>query len=174
MGRKNRRKSTEYHKGLGFNPKKYLNTAIYKSHKNHIIRKPKRGDIWFAELEPHHGTSVQGGCRPVLIVSNDIGNYHAETINVLPATKHMKKPDLPCHTQISLGELTDLHHHFDYSMLLAEQITTISKSQLRNYVGKVDDADAMRRINTIINRQLDLDTYEQSEAVTTEEEKNGK
>ena len=33
----------------------------------------KRGDIYYAELNPVIG-SEQGGTRPVLIISNDIGN----------------------------------------------------------------------------------------------------
>ena len=35
----------------------------------------KRGDIYYAELNPVIG-SEQGGTRPVLIISNDIGNKH--------------------------------------------------------------------------------------------------
>lgn len=36
----------------------------------------KRGDIYYAELNPVIG-SEQGGTRPVLIISNDIGNRHS-------------------------------------------------------------------------------------------------
>lgn len=36
----------------------------------------KRGDIYYAELNPVIG-SEQGGKRPVLIISNDIGNKHS-------------------------------------------------------------------------------------------------
>ena len=36
----------------------------------------KRGDIYYAELNPVIG-SEQGGTRPVLIISNDIGNKHS-------------------------------------------------------------------------------------------------
>lgn len=35
----------------------------------------KRGDIYYAELNPVIG-SEQDGTRPVLIISNDIGNKH--------------------------------------------------------------------------------------------------
>jgi len=36
-------------------------------------RKIKRGDIYYANLNPVIG-SEQGGTRPVLIISNDVGN----------------------------------------------------------------------------------------------------
>ena len=41
----------------------------------------KRGDIYYAELNPVIG-SEQGGTRPVLIISNDIGNKHSPTVNI--------------------------------------------------------------------------------------------
>ena len=36
-------------------------------------RTVRRGDIYYAKLDPHIG-SEQGGTRPVLILSNDTGN----------------------------------------------------------------------------------------------------
>ena len=36
-------------------------------------RKIKRGDIYYANLNPVIG-SEQGGSRPVLMISNDVGN----------------------------------------------------------------------------------------------------
>ena len=38
-------------------------------------RKIKRGDIYYANLNPVIG-SEQGGTRPVLIISNDVGNKY--------------------------------------------------------------------------------------------------
>ena len=38
----------------------------------------KRGDIYYADLNPVVG-SEQGGTRPVLVISNDIGNKHSPT-----------------------------------------------------------------------------------------------
>lgn len=86
---------------------------------------PSRGDIWFADLGDHTGTSVQGGCRPVLVISNDTANIHAETVNVVPLTRHLKKPGLPCHMMLDSGDVVDSKQSLDDSMLLAEQITTI-------------------------------------------------
>lgn len=38
-------------------------------------QKYHRGDIYYANLEPHLGCE-QGGIRPVLVVQNDVGNKH--------------------------------------------------------------------------------------------------
>lgn len=179
MGRKNKRKSTEYRDRLGFNPNKYIfhkpHTTSYSSaHMVHAVFKstdgafyqagriPRRGDIWFADLGDHPGTSVQGGCRPVIIVSNDIGNERAETINVLPMTRHLKRSDLPCHTELTPENVDDKQQVFDPSMILAEQITTVSKTQLRTYVGRVKNPDILESINHSVAVQLELEEHKSS------------
>ena len=117
---------------------------------------PHRGDIWFADLGSHPGTSIQAGCRPVFIVSNDIGNSYAETLNVLPMTRHLKKLGLPCHVELNPGIVKDTQQELDFSMILAEQITTISKLQLRNYVGRVEDTELLAAIEQAICEQFSL------------------
>ena len=152
----------DYQKGLGFNPRKYIRPenrlfprSAGQAAEQSLIT-PKRGEVWFADLGEHTWTSVQEGCRPVVIVSNDMGNRYADTVNVVPLTRHLKRPELPCHTKISETDLGDAKQTLDASMVLTEQITTISKCQLRNYVGRIDDPAAMDRINKAISEQLDL------------------
>ena len=159
MGRKNKRRKTEYRTRLGFNPWKYITPAeLYPEQRRYrnTRRTPQRGDIWFADLDPHAGTSVQGGCHPVLIMSNDVGNIYAETLNVLPMTRQLKKPDLPCHTELDPDAISDKHQMMDNSMILAEQITTISKDQLRNYVGRVEERNLLDAVDHAVSVQLGL------------------
>ena len=60
----------------------------------------KRGDIYYAELNPVIG-SEQGGTRPVLIISNDIGNKHSPTVIIAPITSRVHtKAKIPTHTLI--------------------------------------------------------------------------
>ena len=114
LARKNNRMQSEYHRSLGFDPKKYTTAAPATPD-----RTPQRYDIWFASLGCQPNTSVQGGTRPVIIISNDLGNAHAETVNVVPMTRHLKKPELPCHTQLDPDSVTDKHQPLDQSMVLA-------------------------------------------------------
>ena len=61
----------------------------------------KRGDIYYAELNPVIG-SEQGGTRPVLIISNDIGNKHSPTVIIAAITSRVHtKAKLPTHTPVS-------------------------------------------------------------------------
>ena len=50
-----------------------------------------RGNIYMAQLHPIQDNSVQGGCRPVIIVQNDIGNIHSPNVQVIPLTSQKKK-----------------------------------------------------------------------------------
>jgi mRNA interferase MazF len=94
--------------------------------------KIKRGDIYYAYLNPVVG-SEQGDCRPVLIVQNDAGNEHSPTVVVIPMTRNLRKNPLPTHVLIpkSCGLDTD-------SLVLAEQIRTIDRKRLSNYIGRVN------------------------------------
>lgn len=169
MGRKNKRKRNEYRDRLGFNPRKYVRYSADHDRKddrplsapiNIGMKIPKRGDIWFADLGFHPGTSVQDGCRPVLIISNDIGNRFSDTINVLPMTRHLKRQDLPCHTQIDPESIGDRRQPLETSMVLVEQVTTISKSVLKHYTGHVSDKAMEELIDQTLKRQFGLAGYE--------------
>ena len=81
----------------------------------------KRGDIYYAELNPVIG-SEQGGTRPVLIISNDIGNKHSPTVIIAAITSRVHtKAKLPTHTAVSNYEGLDKD-----SVILLEQIRTIN------------------------------------------------
>lgn len=99
----------------------------------------KRGDIFFADLDPVVG-SEQGGIRPVLVVQNNIGNRHSPTLVVLPLST-AKKHYLPTH--IHIHSSTTLPKD---SIILAEQIRTIDRSRLQSYIGSLDSG-MMNKIN---------------------------
>ena len=101
----------------------------------------KRGDIYFAELNPVQG-SEQGGMRPVLVVQNDVGNNYSPNTIVLPITSRLQKPKLPTHVALSRQE-SGLTRD---SVVLAEQIRTIDKVRLQQKVACLD-AITMNRIN---------------------------
>ena len=173
MGRKNRRAKYEYRDRLGFNPRKYIQKKKLQSEDRSLreeehrpYRTPYRGEVWFAELGNHPGTSVQDGCRPVLIISNDKGNHHASTIVVLPMTSRMKKYGLPSHVELYQSDLTNIDpgRPLEPSMILAEQVTTIAKSALRSYIGKVTGAGKLTEINNAVRAQLGIDAVESSES----------
>ena len=90
-----------------------------------------RGDIFYADLSPVVGCE-QDGTRPVLILQNDIGNRYSPTVIVCAITGKPKKP-LPTHAVIAgAGRLSR------ESFALLEQIRTIDRIRLREWIGRLD------------------------------------
>ena len=90
----------------------------------------KRGEIYFADLDPVVG-SEQGGIRPVLIIQNDLGNRFSPTVIVLPLTSSLNKAPLKTHVPVRppLGGLKRP------SLILCEQVRTLEKKRLKSRLG---------------------------------------
>ena len=92
----------------------------------------RRGDIYCADLDPVVG-SEQGGVRPVIVIQNDTGNKHSPTLIVATVTtKIRKKENMPTHLLIK-----DTPAFREASVVQLEQIRTIDKRRIDNYLGKV-------------------------------------
>ena len=96
--------------------------------KNWVYR---RGDIYLANLNPFKG-SEQGGTRPVLVLSNDIGNFYSTLITIAPITSQLKKVEQPTH--VLLENVKGLSSE---SMVCLEQIHAIDKLRILKYLGKI-------------------------------------
>lgn len=82
----------------------------------------KSGCIYWCEI-PSYSSNVLNKRRPCIIVSNDINNKGSHTVNILPLTSRIKKPELPCHVILSDG-----------NMAKAEQILTIDRDWVIDFV----------------------------------------
>lgn len=95
----------------------------------------KRGEIYLVNLDPVIG-SEQGGLRPVLIIQNDIGNRYSPTCVVAAITSRCnKKFWLPTHVPLHCTQLDK------ESVVLLEQIRTIDRKRIGQYIGKIDESD---------------------------------
>ena len=104
-------------------------------------RKIRRGDMYYANLYIGVG-SEQIGYRPILIIQNDIGNKHSKTVIATIITGQTKsKPKMPTHCFIKAQQGLGRD-----SLVLLEQIRTIDKSRLREYIGTLDN-ESMSKIN---------------------------
>ena len=83
----------------------------------------RRGDVYYADLSPVVG-SEQGGVRPVVVVQNDKGNKYSKTIIIAP---------IPTHVIFSDSSLSYV------SMILCEQLRTIDKKRLGQWICTLDD-----------------------------------
>lgn len=97
----------------------------------HIKSFPRRCEIWrVVDRDKNHngsddkrifGSSLQGGTRYCIIVSNDTGNKHAPVVEVVYTTT-AKKHDIPTHFQVNSTPKP--------STVLCEQITPVAKKDL--------------------------------------------
>ena len=110
----------------------------------------RRGDIFLAVLDPVFG-SEQGGTRPVVILQNDTGNRYSPTLIVAPMTSHTwKKVGFPTHSYVAARE--GLLHP---SIVMLEQITTIDKGRIIEFMGQLDKAE-MKQIDRAVEVSLGL------------------
>ena len=112
----------------------------------------KRGEIYYADLSPAIG-SEQDGIRPVIILQNDMGNKHSPTTIVAAITSSKSKHHLPTHVRIMEDILKS------DSIVLLEQIRTIDKCRLGEYVGKVSKT-TMGKIDHAIIPSLGIKVME--------------
>ena len=110
----------------------------------------RRGEIYFADLDPHYG-SEQGGKRPVIVIQNNTGNKFAPTVIVAAVTsKVSKKPNQPTHVLIEKNPAFSRP-----SVVLLEQIFTIDKERIQRLLGQTTP-DEMYQINEALMNSLDL------------------
>ncbi|MDN6640557.1 MAG: type II toxin-antitoxin system PemK/MazF family toxin [Tetragenococcus sp.] len=121
----------------------------------------KRGEVYYADLSPIVG-SEQGGVRPVLIISNDLGNYFSPTIIVAAVTAKMEKSNLPTHIDI---EKTNKGLDKD-SVILLEQIRTIDKTRLKEKVCTLED-ETMEKANEALKISVGIDVVVNEEGLST-------
>lgn len=110
----------------------------------------RRGEIYFADLDPHYG-SEQGGKCPVIVIQNNTGNKFAPTVIVAAVTsKVSKKPNQPTHVLIEQNPAFSRP-----SVVLLEQIFTIDKERIQRLLGQTTP-DEMYQINEALMNSLDL------------------
>ncbi len=124
-----------------------------------------RGQMYYAGLDPVQG-SEQGGTRPVLVLQNDAGNHFSTTLIVAPITGRVKKMAQPTH--VAIPPRFGLPYR---SMAMLEQLRTIDRIRLGDYVGCVDGG-LMARIDEALQISVGLKAVQadQLKEETTEAE----
>ncbi len=109
-----------------------------------------RGDIYYANMEPHVG-SEQGGERPVVVLQNDMGNKHSSTLIIATLTSKVdKKLNLPTHVLLDQNPGLKVP-----SIVQLEQIFTIDKRRVQRFAGQTS-SEEMDRIETALKISLGM------------------
>lgn len=121
----------------------------------------RRGQVYCINLGQPVG-SEQGGRRPCVIIQNNAGNEHSQTVIIAPMTASGKKY-LPTHVETT-NEDKKL---FIGSIILTEQIQTIDKSRIEEFVCNLSE-NTMRKVDEAIHISLALNKEEKEEAELNE------
>lgn len=107
-----------------------------------------RGQVWFRNTEIPVMGSVQRTKRPVLIIGNNVESHHLSTLQVAPITKQKKDP---------FQSYVVFYFNNIRATVLVNQITTISKFELSDYMYDVGD-DIMDKVEAAIMYTFEIDT----------------
>lgn len=102
-----------------------------------------------AELGEEARGSIQAGYRPVVVIQNNKGNFYSPTTIVAPVTS-CSKTNLPVHVTVS-----DHCVFRKTSIIMLEQIRTINKTDLNQFMGTLPE-DVMREVDRKIGISLGL------------------
>lgn len=106
-----------------------------------------RGDVFQIELA-NNGEHVQTGKRYCVVVQNELANKYSPVAIVIPLTTQMKRLDLKTHIVVA-NQLPAL------SVALCEQIITVDKSMLKNFVATLDNT-TMKAIDEALRLSLGI------------------
>ena len=115
------------------------------------FRKILRGDVYWADLRPLSDAvkHMEGGIRPVVVISNSYNNKYCDLLNVIPMTS--KKDRLPQHQSVTVMHKKDTRK----SYLLPENTCVIHKNQLSNFICHLD-FHSISNMNRAIMIQFEL------------------
>jgi mRNA interferase MazF len=105
-----------------------------------------RGEIYYIEAYMTEGSEQRAG-RPAIIVSNDMANRYSPVVEVVYLTTQPKS-DMPTHVTIRSAARE--------SVALCEQITSVSKNRIGDYIGSVTD-DERQRLDLALLTSLALE-----------------
>jgi mRNA interferase MazF len=87
--------------------------------------------------------SEQSGERPVCVVSNNIGNFYSPTVIVAYVTSRVFKNQMPTHVKV------------DENLIMCEQIKTVDKGRLANWVTTLSPQD-LQKVDKALRLSFDI------------------
>lgn len=112
------------------------------------MKKIIKGAVFYVDLDPTVG-SEQKGCRPVVILQNDIGNKFSPTTIIAPITT---KKDIELPTHILIKQFDKIRPN---SIVMLEQIRTIDKTRLKGFV-EVLNEEQLKEIDKALIKLFDI------------------
>jgi mRNA interferase MazF len=103
------------------------------------------GEVWWVNFDPSVGGEIRKQ-RPAIILSNDAANKYLNPLQVVPLTSNVGRL-YPSEALVTLQG--------QQSKVMADQLTTVSKTRLINRIGRVS-AREMQQVERAVQVQLGL------------------
>lgn len=103
---------------------------------------PIRGELYFVKNDNAVGSELKG-THPAIVVSNSRINKSCDVVQIVYLTSSFKNP-MTTHVKIYV------EHDGSSSTALCEQVTTVDKSRLMKYIGKISMAE-LNMVNKAIS-----------------------
>lgn len=114
----------------------------------------RRWEIYWVDLDPAVGSEQGGEHRPALVVSNDGFNQHFDVVTVVPMTKREGKRRRVYPFEVLAPDLVGTG---DGSIVMPQQIRTISKRRLLERAGVLEDEAIQIELENRLLEHLGID-----------------
>jgi mRNA interferase MazF len=114
----------------------------------------RRWEIYWVDLEPSVGSEQGGERRPAVVVSNDGFNHHFDVVTVVPITKREGKKRRVYLFEVLAPDLVGTGHE---SILMPQQVRTISKRRLLERTGVLEDESIRIDLENRLLEHLGID-----------------
>jgi mRNA interferase MazF len=114
----------------------------------------RRWEIYWVDLEPAVGSEQGGERRPAVVVSNDGFNQHFDVVTVVPVTKRGGKKRRVYPFEVLAPDLVGTGHE---SIVMPQQVRTISKRRLLERAGVLEDAAIQMDLENRLLEHLGID-----------------
>lgn len=106
----------------------------------------RRGDIVYLKNGAYLASigHIQGGYRPMLIVSNNKGNKTSHIVIAVPLTMNKKRLNFPTHTLVT-----------ENSVALCEQIFTFNQDNIDRIVNHIE-GETMKQVEKCLAKSLGM------------------
>ncbi len=113
-----------------------------------------RWEVYWVDLEPHVGSEQGGERRPAVVVSNDGFNQYFDVVTIVPMTKREGKLRQVYPFEVLLPDLVGTGLE---SIVMPQQVRTVSKWRLLERIGAVADEEIRTEIENRLVEHLGIE-----------------
>ena len=115
----------------------------------------RRWDLFRVDLDPIVGSEQGGSQRPALVISGDRFNEHFPIVTILPLTGTHGKRRRVYPFEVVLDR--NMAGNPEESIVVPQQIRTVSKTRLRGRLGRLTNAPIRQRIERRLLEHLAIE-----------------